>query len=150
MKQEISKLLNKYFTTNNFRIVLSNKFTIGSFFRFKEKLPLSMVASVIYQFSCSQCESCYVGMTSRNIYKRVAEHAGVSFRTGARLSQPPHSAVREHANNCNTPVSLDSFKILNSASNPSDLRIIESLYIFKLKPPLNNTLSSYPLRISNQ
>ena len=65
LKAELSKLLNKYFPQHNFRIILVNKFTIGSFFRFKDKLPVNMLSSVIYEFSCAQCASDYIGMTTR-------------------------------------------------------------------------------------
>ena len=151
MQTDILKVLNKYFIKCNFRIVLVNKFTIGNFFNFKDKLPLSMLSSVVYHFSCANnnCASgAYVGMTSRNLYKRVAEHAGRSFRTGVPLTQPPHSSIREHtsSNLCNSPININNFKIINSSSNPTDLRILESLHIFKLKPPLNNSNSSFPLQ----
>ena len=110
-----------------------------------------MLSSVIYLYRCANnCASgAYVGMTSRNLYNRVAEHGGRSFRTGKHLSHPPHSAIREHAGNsqCASPVNINSFKIVTSSTNPSDLRLLESLYIYKLKPPLNNTVSSYPLQL---
>ena len=69
---------------------------------------------------------------------RVAEHTGWSYRTGVRLAHPPHSAVREHAEGCDGVV-LDNFSILNSTSSLYDLRILESLHIFRHKPKLDNT-----------
>ena len=86
--------------------------------------------------------------THRNLYMRVAEHAGVSFRTKVPLTSPPYSAVREHLEQCNnTPASIENFKILDRNKFYTDLRILESLYIFKLKPSLNNTSSAFPLSI---
>ena len=104
-----------------------------------------MLSSVIYHFSCGQCPSDYVSMTSRNLYMRIAEHAGRSYRSNRNLASPPHSSIRDHTEQCNVPITLDNFKILDYSSNSSDLRILESLHIFKTKPSLNLQNSSYPL-----
>ncbi|KAF2344599.1 hypothetical protein FHG87_024646, partial [Trinorchestia longiramus] len=121
--------------------------TIGSFFSYKDKLPSTMQASLVYSYSCARCASEYVGMTTRALGARMAEHFGVSYRTGARLTSPSHSAVRDHAETCNTIPHSSHFKVVRAASSVLDLRILESLFIFKCKPSLNNQLSSYPLTI---
>ena len=151
MKSELSALLSKYFKDKSFKIVLVNMFTIGSFFRCKDRFPRLMQSSLVYKYCCARCASCYVGSTVRNLYMRVAEHAGKSYRTGVRLSHPPHSAVRDHAEaDCDERVSEDSFTILGTAKNSQDLRLLESLYIFKLKPSLNDYPSAIPLNIVNR
>ena len=43
----------------------------------------------------------------------------------------------------------DNFKILDTANNESDLRILESLYIFKNRPKLNMDSSAAPLSVIN-
>ena len=86
-------------------------------------------------------------MTSRNFYTRVSEHRGVSHRTGRPLTKPSHSAIRDHVEACNATISDINFKILDTTNNNTDLRILESLYIYKLKPQLNNYNCSYPLKI---
>ena len=148
LKIDVVRILKKYFTNDNFKIISVNKFSIGNFFYFKDKLPRGLLSSVIYSFSCERCSSDYVGMTARNLYKRVAEHAGSSFRTNIPLSQPPHSSIREHTSICNSPISINQFKIIDSTSNLTELKILESLHIISRKPVLNNTNSSYPLKIS--
>ena len=70
----------------------------------------------------------------------VSEHFGRSHRTGALLSKPPHSAIRNHSDQCVCDMSLDNFKILGYASEPSELRILESLFIAKIKPSFNPLL----------
>jgi hypothetical protein len=152
MKIDIQRLLSEYFIGIEFNIILVNKFTIGSFFNYKDRLPLASRSSLVYSFSCAQCASSYVGMTARALFTRVAEHAGRSFRTGRPLAQPPHSSVRLHTEQCSLapPVSINQFKILCNASSQTDLRILESLYIHKLKPKLNNQSSSFPLSILGQ
>ena len=62
-----------------------NKFTVGSFFNYKDKLPMRLKSSLVYKFRCAQFASEYVGMTARTLGTRVDEHVGVSYRTGARL-----------------------------------------------------------------
>ena len=150
MSRELKLLFSKYFANVNLRVILVNNFKIGSFFRYKDTLPMHMRASLVYKYSCARCASAYVGMTSRNLYSRVAEHRGRSCRTGHLLSRPPHSAVRAHAEQCDVPISDSDFKVLASSSGVSDLRILESLYIFKQKPSLNLAFSSYPLEIVNR
>ena len=71
-------------------------------------------------------------MTTRTLGIRVDEHKEVSFRTGVHLTSPLHSDVREHSESCGAAVDLlDSFWILSTSSNELDLRILESLFIFK-------------------
>ena len=57
---------------------------------------MRLKSSLVYKFSCARCASEYVGMTARTLGTRVDEHVGVSYRTGARLTQPPHLAIRDH------------------------------------------------------
>ena len=147
LRRDLCILLKKYFADRDFRIILCNNFKISSFFGYKDKLSPGMQSSLIYKFGCVQCTSTYIGMTNRRLLMRVAEHAGRSFRTGNVLSQPAHSAVRCHAQCCGCPVTIDNFNIIDHSSNSFDLRILESLHIFKQKPKLNNSLSSFPLSI---
>ena len=88
-----------------------------------------------------------MGSTGRHLYERVAEHAGKSSRTGARLLSPPHSKIRLHAEECDCHVNLQSFTVLASGSSMTDVRVLESLFIHKLKPTLNDQLSAFPLQI---
>ena len=52
----------------------------------------------------------------------------------------------EHAFDSNHPISDDSFKILSN-STVFDLKVLESLYIHKLQPNLNDYNSSFDLYI---
>ena len=110
---------------------------------------MRLKSSLVYKFSCAQCASEYVGMTARTLGTRVDEHVGVSYRTGARLTQPPHSAIGDHRDSCGASFDTSNFKIFANAYCTSDLRILESVYIYKTKPILNNQLSSYLLSIVN-
>ena len=121
MKIELHKLLNKYFIDVSARIILVTKFTISSFFKYKDTLPLMSRSSVIYKYVCSR-EADYVGVTSRALHMRVAEHRGRSFRTNNILANPFHSSFRAHCEGtCNIPVSSSGFSILYSAPDYESL-----------------------------
>ena len=64
---------------------------------------------------------------------------------GSLLTVPPHSNIRQHALSCGVPVSIDNFKVMGNSKFPTDLRILESLFIHKL----NDAQSSFPLHIVN-
>ena len=54
-------------------------------------------------------------------------------------TEPPHSAIRLHCEQVHyVPVKADNFSIIDSTQNTVSLRILESLYIQKLKPELND------------
>ena len=148
LKLEFLSLLTKYIPDFTFKIILVNNYKVGRFFNYKDALPLMSRSSVVYQYKCPQCGAMYVGSTTRTLHVRTAEHAGRSHRTGRILSQPPHSSVREHAEgSCDTPVSSSNFSILDRCNEKVGLRILESLYIFKHHPKLNDTNSAFPLSI---
>ena len=144
-------LFRKYFINHQFHVILTNSFTLGHLFRYKDTLQKGMLSAVVYKFSCPKCGSEYVGSTIRNLATRAAEHAGVSVRTGVPLSVPPFSYIREHHLDCfSQQISLDHFKVIDSTKNTIDLRILESLHIHRSKPKLNSALSAYPLAIVNK
>ena len=149
LKIELNSILVKFFPSISFRIILVNSNKIGSFFRYKDSLPVASRSSVIYQFTCPRCGDQYVGSTRRNMLSvRCSEHAARSHRTGRRLAVEPHSAVRQHCEQaCDAPVSIDSFKVIDYDKNSVSLLILESLYIFKNKPVLNDVNSAFPLNI---
>ena len=147
---EMSNLLYKYFKDITFKFILTNNFKISSLFSYKDKLPKGLHSSLVYKFSCVQCTSEYVGSTSRTLATRVAEHAGLSFRTNQPIATPSHSFIREHSYECNSSVTLDNFSILDFSQNKTELRILESLYIHKTRPTLNSAQTAYPLHIVNK
>ena len=147
LKLELNQLLSKYFMHIDFKLVLVNNFSIGSLFKFKDQLPKSMLSSIVYKYSCAQCASEYIGSTIRTLKTRVAEHAGRSYRTDRPLARPSHSSIRDHLEHCDSQIREQNFSVIGSTSNPTDLRILESLHIFKHKPNLNDMQSAFPLKI---
>ena len=82
MKAELAVIFTKFLPHLNIRITFNNSKTIGSLFRLKDKLPTLLNAMVVYKYSCPSCNASYIGSTTRRLHVRIAEHKGVSSRTG--------------------------------------------------------------------
>ena len=144
----LTTTLSNYYPQIDFKFVSRNDFRIGSFFKIKDQLPTAIVSSLVYKFSCPNCQIGYFGSSFRNFKIRMDDHIGQSCRTGRPLSQPPQSVVREHADICKFKLDYSHFTIVDVCRNVSSLRILESLYIRKFRPRLNNTVSAHPLFIA--
>ena len=122
-------------------VIFINRDVIGSLFQFKDALPTGLKSSVIYYYRCPKVVGCgsYVGSTIRPLYKRILEHDGRSFRTNELVSKPTHSEIRNHSLKCKCPIQQDNFTIVGSAKDEISLRMLETLFIKKLKPNLNDT-----------
>ena len=59
------------------------------------------------------------------------------------------SSVRSHSDRCGSLVSPDDFEVLGHQKHDVDLRILESLYILKTKPNLNEMNFVFPLKLVN-
>ena len=66
LKRKLTPLIGRFY--NQFKIIccFKSSFTIRSMFKFKDRLPHLLMSSVIYQYSCRQCSSSYVGQTVRS------------------------------------------------------------------------------------
>ena len=62
-----------------------------------------------------------------------------------------HTQLCETIQSCVPPmfVDINNFKVLANSSSEIDLKILESLHIFKSRPGFNSQLSSYPLLVVN-
>ena len=98
-----------------------------------------------YHFKCIICKNDYVGITTCNLGKRIAEHKGISERTGKRKKDVVNSAIFEHRQQTNHPIQDSDFKIINKARTKYELLTIEALNIQALKPKLNVQASSFVL-----
>ena len=148
MKTEILSVLNSFLPSIDFHVILVNKRTIGSFFKFKDSLPNMSRSCVVYKYACPQCGASYIGSTIRTLHTRMSEHIGESPRTGLPVSKPLHSSIRIHSEEtCQCAPSRSHFHIIDSDSSHISLRIKESIHIHQLKPSLNETESAYPLFI---
>ena len=139
-------LIRNFFPHINLRIIFKNDFTIKSFFPFKDKTPFNLRSNVVYKYTCASCLATYYGETSRHMQTRIAEHRGLSPRTGACLTRANNSRILDHALNTGHDIRPDNFAIVYSTGK-FDLCIAESILIQKDKPNLNSMFSSVPLLI---
>ena len=145
IRRDLSKLFNEVYPQISPRFVFVNSFSIGSLFRFKDRIPKTLRSNVVYKFECSCCNAGYIGSSVRNLGIRTSEHKGLSYRTGLPLSKPPFSEIREHSLNLGHNFNLENFEILMNVNDRTSLRIAESLFIHDLKPSLNNYDSSFKI-----
>lgn len=146
MSHSISKKLNKIISSNyntvDIRLIFTSGNTISRYFRFKDRIPVSLCSSIVYQYTCGSCSASYIGKTSRNLSIRVDEHKGLSFRTKQPLNRPIQSSIREHSDSLDHPILDKDFSVLDSSNLGRDLIILESLWIWKKRPSLNDYSSS--------
>ena len=147
LRNQLCSLIAKFYPHMNINVILINRFTIGSFFKVKDRIPFASQSSVVYEFRCASCDASYIGSTIRSLHCRVEQHRGRSYRTGNWLTKPDSSSIRSHVESCGNDFTIDNFKIIGRESNAHSLRILESLHIFKNKPNLNENSSAVPLSI---
>ena len=145
MMTGISRLVTEFFPHVDIKIAFRNRFTTSSLFKFKDEVPLCVRSNLVYQFNCGMCNSKYIGETSRHYTTRVAEHMGVSPRTGAPMARV-QSNVYSHFLQTGHQVSKEDFKVLYSRAT-LDLKASESIAIHQFSPDLNDKQLSVPLNI---
>ena len=147
---ELRTLLSLYFPQVNPLFCFTHNHTIGSYFK---KCQSHMRPPVVYNnrrphlfkkaFNCSSvigcdCSQQYIGSTKLQLFRRVSQHRGVSFRTGRPLAKPDNSAIRDHCNHLNHVFNAENFTVIDTCRNSHDLRILESLCIFSEHPSLKS------------
>lgn len=61
---------------NNYSTEITSRVTIGNVFKFKARIPKPLCSSIVYKFSCDNCNAIYVGKASRNLFMRMEEQRG--------------------------------------------------------------------------
>ena len=145
--KKLKSLAKRYLPGSEIVVIFKSPSRLSSVFNFKDKLPLYLVSGVIYKYTCSRCNSTYVGKTKRHTHHRFAEHAGRSPLTGKLVKGQGSTTVRDHMLTCDTVVSNDNFEILGRDSVDYYLKIKESIFIKLEKPSLNKQGKSIPLAL---
>ena len=108
-----------------------------------------MQSKVVYLFKCPKCKiGTYLGATKRLLKVRIDSHLGKSYRTGCMLNKKEFSNIRDHCNLCKSNNSYECFKVVGRCMDEASLYILESLYIKKFVPSLNNQCASTTLYIA--
>ena len=147
IKRKLSNLINKNYTAVEVRFIFTT-FNIGNYFNFKDKIPQTLRSMIVYKYECGGCNATYIGKTSRNLFMRIHEHRGYSFRSqNFKLTSPMNSPIRDHCEKTNHNFCINNFKVIDSSNNNIDLNIIESLNIWSERPSLNDYSCSTELEI---
>ena len=149
--KDLKAIVSKFYPMVSVITAPVNPFSIGSLFKFKDRLPSDMNSGVVYLFNCPKCTLgtvSYIGCTERMLRVRVAGHLGLSHRTGDSIGVKENSAIRRHALSCKASISIKNFKIIDSFKDKLSLLIAESIHIKRSCPTLNTDLSSVPLYVT--
>jgi hypothetical protein len=95
----------------------------------KDRVEIEHKCDVVYQITWPDCNSVYIGETSRSFGQRFKEHCKTE---GSNLS-----AVGEHCARTKHKLDLKSCKILDSDEGYHSRKIREALHIRQVKPSLN-------------
>ena len=124
----------------------------------KDVLPTHSFSNIVYLYECRQCECRYVGKTTQHLSERIKQHVPKHLLDSVRTStipqvrkrgRPPkkrnnpgedyQSAIACHlaANElCCRQYSDSDFRILAHARSQQHLNVLESVFIYQLKPSL--------------
>ena len=106
------------------KFILTLKKTKNLISTLKVPVPDMLQSNVVYQITCSRCQSSYVGQTSRHLQQRFREHIGSK------------GLLKKHFEECDIFSSEDMVKILGKSSGEK-LMTLEALYIAEINPVLN-------------
>jgi predicted GIY-YIG superfamily endonuclease len=120
--EKIGKVLQKYAIKPVFRPINKIKDILRPV---KDKLPLH--ASGVYHVKCS-CGMCYVGETGRLVSTRIKEHIRHTKNCDNHIS-----AIATHSTELKHSIEFDSTKIIASADNYFERKILEAIEIKKHK-----------------
>ena len=140
IKKRLTKLLLEFYPQVSLRMVFTSHSSIGSYFRFKDRIPEDLRSSIVYLYKCDSCNASYIGKCERHLRTRTAEHEGRSVRTGCFLSKPSHSAIRDHCHTHDHLFSKQNFSILGSTRDKLELTIMEALFQHLKKSSLGRPL----------
>lgn len=139
-KQVSTAVRHCYFATNT-SVVFSARPVLLSMR--KDVLPPHHNSSLIYSFKCS-CSLHYIGRTTQRLDVRKKQHVPAKIRNRKYtpsdiLTNTYNSSIAEHlinSHNCSVNFSGDAFTILSKSHSNYQLKVLETIYILSLKPPL--------------
>ena len=151
IRSQLNQIVKTYFPACKLQVLFNSNSRLGSFFRFKDKMPLNARSLILYKFSCSGCNSAYLGKRKRHFLVRMSEHLGISLATGKNYTFNPknvnNTAVLNHINYNKCGATFDNFRVIGSASNDYTLCLKESLLVQLYKFDLNKNVKSMPLKL---
>ena len=139
-EQKLKNIAEKYCKPGTLIKIAFTSQKISSYFSPKDKMLSDLVSHVVYKYSCSGCNSTYVGLTTCHLTKRIHEH----FNTD------PTSHIFQHLKKnkkCRSNLSAKSFEVLDKGTTEFQLRQKEAMWIKWLSPDINKQ-KKYKLNLS--
>lgn len=136
----LQSLAKKPCTDLDIKLVFT-PFKIRSLFGVKNTIPRGLRSCIVYKFSCTGRNACYVGETNRHFDTGVRKH----------LSSDKYSHIYKHlrgSEHCNLLLSDECFKIIDSASVHFQLKIKEAMHMLWEQLSLNMQLKHLNLFLS--
>ena len=133
-------MVKRYCKNVNIKLVFSSVKT-KSLMNVKDSVPRLFRSNVVCKFICEECNSAYVGETSRHLSTRVREH----------LSTDKNSNIFKHlmsSDKCKKGCNYSCFTILYSANTYHYPKIKEALHIIRGKPVLNKQIQDFDVLLS--
>ena len=91
----------------------------------------------IYKIICNICGDSYVGESSRTLHERLGEH--LRYANNPQNNSYKEEALAVHYNQSHNGLKPDlSFELLRTEGNTVIRKIYEALYIYNLKPEMND------------
>ena len=134
-QRKLCALIKTYCNNPKIKLVFSS-FKIKNLIRVKDLVPRSLLSCVVHKFSCAECNSIYVGETSRHISTRVRGH----------LFKDKKSHVFKHLESsdaCKSACNESCFKVIDSARTRYQLKINEALHSMWEGPSFNKQVQHY-------
>ena len=91
IRGNLIKLAKTYFPCCKIQVVFKSDKRLGSFFSYKDMIPINVRSLLIYKFTCSSCNSAYVSKTKRHFMVRMFEHLGISIKEDNHQNLPSFS-----------------------------------------------------------
>ena len=137
IRSKLVKAFSKAMPACKLKVIFKTTSNLGSYFKFKDLIPRSLLSHVLYRYKCSRCSSTYIGKTKRYWEKRLEEHLSISSLTGKPLKCFKMWPPKEHDVKCSCSISRENFSIIGGDQNDFLLRVKESLLIYQHNPNLN-------------
>ena len=129
LEKKLKQIIRKYCKPETSLKIVFTSLKLASFFSTKDKIKDCLRSWVIYKFSCTGCESSYVGRTTR--------HVGVRFHEHLYTDQSSHILKHLKKSKCLKQcreMNENCFKIFDTAQTKFSLK---AMWLKWEKPDLN-------------
>ena len=123
--KQLKTCINKVYGCIDLRVIFQSACRIKSFSPYKDMIKRFQISKAVYKASCWNCQDLYIGKTKRRLHDRKTQH------------------FKGITSTCHAPAIADH--VTSTGRSDTHCKIKETLLIQKLKPTLNDTVSSQKL-----